>query len=118
MFRVTREMEFGDLKITVKELTVAEIRAWLNEPSPVEQKEFDLFTDLLIFDGIGVEEIYRFTDLKRELIDDLPPSAMAKIAAVIKEINGVFFNQYLPSLNKLRERLAESNKALADSNAV
>ena len=118
MFRVTREMEFGDLKVVVKELTVAEIRAWLNEPAPVEPRAFDLFTDLLVFDGIGVEEIVRFTDLQRGIIEDLPPSAMAKIAAVIKEINGVFFNQYLPSLNKLRERLVEDSKTLADSNAA
>ncbi len=109
MYRVTRELEFGELKVTVKELTVAEVRVWLNEPASSEQKEFDLFTDLLTFDGIGVEEIYRFTDLKKELIEELPPSVLAKISAVIKEINTVFFNQYLPALNQLRERLESNN---------
>ena len=119
MYRVTRELDFGDLKVTVKELTVAEVRAWLNEPS-VEQKEFDLFTDLLAFDGIGVEEVYRFTDLKKATIEELPPSAIAKIAAVIKELNSVFFNQYLPALNRLRERIENQSpsRPLADSNAA
>lgn len=118
MYRVTRELEFGELKVEVKELTVAEVRVWLNEPAPTEQKEFDLFTDLLTFDGIGVEEIYRFTNLKKEVIETLPPSVLAKIAAVIKDLNGVFFNQYLPALNKLRERLEDSKKTLVDSNAA
>lgn len=117
MYRVTRELEFGELKVTVKELTVAEVRAWLDEPAN-EQKEFDLFTDLLTFDGIGIEEIYRFTDLKKELIEQLPPSAIAKISAIIKELNSVFFTQYLPALNQLRERLESNTKALADSNAA
>jgi hypothetical protein len=118
MYRVTRELEFGELKVIVKELTVAEVRTWLNEPGNEEKKEFDLFTDLLTFDGIGIEELYRFTDLKKELIEELPPSAIAKISAVIKEINSVFFNQYLPALNQLRERLESNVKALADSNAA
>ena len=70
MYRVTRELDFGDLKVTVKELTVAEVRAWLNEPAQ-ERQEFDLFTDLLAFDGIGVEELYRFTLLTREIAGPL-----------------------------------------------
>lgn len=108
MYCVTRELEFGELKVTVKELTVAEVRAWLNEPTNTKDRDFDLFTDLLTFDGIGIEEIYRFTDLKKELIETLPPSVLAKISAIIKELNSVFFNQYLPALNKLRERLEDS----------
>jgi hypothetical protein len=117
MYRVTRELEFGELKVIVKELTVAEVREWLNEPGN-EQKEFDLFTDLLTFDGIGIEEVYRFTDLKKELIEQLPLSAIAKISAIIKELNAGFFTQYLPALNQLRERLESNTKALADSNAA
>jgi hypothetical protein len=118
MYRVTRELQFDELTVIVKELTVAEVRVWLNEPSQTEQKEFDLFTDLLTFDGIGIEELYRFTNLKKEQVEELPPSAIAKISAVIKEINTVFFNQYLPALNQLRERLESNVKALADSNAA
>jgi len=52
-----------------------------------------------------MDELHRFTDLKKDMIEQLPPSAISKIAAVIKELNTVFFNQYVPALNKLRERL-------------
>lgn len=103
---VTREVEVCDITVIVKELTVAEIRAWLSEPAPSnEDREIDLLTDLMNFEGIGMDEIHRFTDLKKDIVEQLPPSAISKIAAVIKELNTVFFNQYVPALNKLRERL-------------
>ena len=106
MFVVTREVDVCGTIVTVKELTVAEIRAWLSEPTPTnEDREIDLLTDLMNFDGIGMDELHRFTDLKKDMIEQLPPSAISKIAAVIKELNTVFFNQYVPALNKLRERL-------------
>lgn len=103
---VTREVDVCEMTVTVKELTVAEIRAWLSEPTPTnDDREIDLLTDLMNFDGIGMDELHRFTDLKKDMIEQLPPSAISKIAAVIKELNTVFFNQYVPALNKLRERL-------------
>ena len=107
---VTREVVLDDeLTVTVKELTVAEIRAWLSEVKPdSEEPQFDLITDLLSFDGIGMDELYKFTDLTKGQIEALPLSAMQKISSVIKEVNSVFFNQYVPALNKLRERLAST----------
>ncbi len=107
---VTREVKLDDeCTVTVKELTVAEIRAWLSEVKPEsEEPQFDLITDLLSFDGIGMDELYKFTDLTKEQIEALPLSAMQKVASIIKEVNGVFFNQYVPALNKLQERLASA----------
>ena len=107
---VTREVKLDDeCTVTVNELTVAEIRAWLSEVKPEsEEPKFDLITDLLSFDGIGMDELYKFTDLTKEQIEALPLSAMQKVSSVIKEVNGVFFNQYGPALNKLQERLAST----------
>ena len=114
---VTREVEVCEITVIVKELTVAEIRAWLSEPTPAnDDREIDLLTDLMNFDGIGMDEIHRFTDLKKDIVEQLPPSAISKIAAVIKELNTVFFNQYVPALNKLRERLDSVTSEV--SNAV
>lgn len=116
MFVVTREVDVCGTTVTVKELTVAEIRAWLSEPSvPTEEREIDLLTDLMNFDGIGMDEIHRFTDLKKDVVETLPPSAIAKIAAVIKELNTVFFNQYVPELNKLRERLDSAASGVSNA---
>jgi len=107
---ITRSVNLGGgLDVEVRELTVAEIRGWMAEPTKPEEREFDLLTDLMSFDGIGMDEIHRFTNLKREVIETLPPSQLAKVAAVIKELNAVFFDQYLPNLNKLRDRLVENN---------
>ena len=107
---VTREVKLDDeCTVTVKELTVAEIRAWLSEVKPEsEEPKFDLITDLLSFDGIGMDELYKFTDLTKEQIEALPFSAMQKVASVIKEVNGIFFFFFVPALNKLQERLASA----------
>ena len=117
MFAVTRDLQFGNLKVTVKELTVAEVRAWLNEPTPTEETEFDILTGLMSFDGIGMVEIHRFTTLKKEEVEQLPPSALKQIAAVIKELISVFFNEYLVKLNEVRQRL-ELSSTPVPSNAA
>ena len=80
MYQVTREVEFGDLKVTVRELTVAEVRRWMNETKPdQDEKEFDMFLDLLSFDGIGINEIYLFTDLKKEMMRQQAEDARARM---------------------------------------
>lgn len=117
MFATTRLLEFGDLKVTVKELTVAEIRSWLMEPPSVEEPEFDLLTGLMAFDGIGMAEIYRFTDLSKAHAEQLPPSALKAIAATVKDLNSVFFNEYLVKLNEVRNRLEQDSLLKPSSGA-
>jgi hypothetical protein len=109
MLSVTRELEFGELKITVRELTVAEVRKWLSDPSILEQPEFDVLTGLMAFDDIGVNDLYRFTDLKKEDTENLTPSALKKIAAVVKELNSVFFNEYLPRLKEVQKQIEQNS---------
>ncbi len=115
MKTVSRELTFGDLTVTVRELTVAEIRVMLSE-KPDEDKEFDVFIDILGFDGVGVEDLYRFTDLKKESIETLSPSCLAKIAAVVKEVNSVFFNQFLPTVKRISDQI-DSQKLLSETSS-
>lgn len=118
MLSITRELEFGNLKIIVRELTVAEVRKWLSDPSTLEQSdsEFDVLTGLMSFDEINVNDIYRFTDLKKEDVEVLTPSALKKIAAVVKELNSVFFNEYLVRLNEVRTLIDQQKQQSAISN--
>ena len=103
---VTREVVLGDLTVTVKELTISEIRAWLKTDTPDDNgNQFDLVTDLLSFDGIGMIELCQFSTLTRDQAESLPLSAIQKVAAVIKEINSVFFFFFFPAINRLLERL-------------
>ncbi len=118
MFAINRELQFGELTVIVKELTVAEVRMWLNEPAKSEAPEFDTLTGLMSFDGIGMEEIHRFTDLKKEMVENLPPSCLKQIATVIKEINSVFFNDYLTRLNEVRKGLESQSVTPALSKEV
>ena len=108
MQTITRSVVLGDRTVTVKELTVAEVRTWLAEPASVTDRPFDLIFDLLNFDGLSVEDLLRFTDLTREELDTFHPSSFAKVAAVVKEVNSVFFHQYLPALTRLRESLPKT----------
>lgn len=108
MLSITRELEFGELKVTVRELTVAEVRKWLSDPSILDQPEFDVLTGLMAFDEIGVNDIYRFTDLKKDDVEGLTPSALKKIAAVVKELNSVFFNEYLSRLKEVQKQIEQN----------
>jgi|JI10StandDraft_1071094.scaffolds.fasta_scaffold316692_2 hypothetical protein len=115
MLSITRELEFGDKKITVRELTVAEVRAWLSEPQDIENREFDALTGLMSFDEIGVNDIYRFTDMKPADVEELTPSALKKIAAVVKELNSVFFCEYLQRLKEVQKRIEQNSPQKASN---
>jgi len=52
------------------------------------------------------------------MVENLPPSCLKQIAAVIKEINTVFFNDYLTRLNEVRKGLESQSVTPALSNAA
>lgn len=108
--RMTRELTFGDVTVTVKELTVAEVRAWLSRPEKSDdEKKFDSFVDLPYLDGVSVSDLMQFSDLTSETIELLPMSALQKIALIVKELNSVFFSQYVPKVNNLLELLKQES---------
>lgn len=115
MYRVTRELEFGELKVEVKELTVAEIRTWLAESNikSEEPRGFDPILDILLWNDqsqdVGLNELLRFTSLRMVDIESLLPSDIEKISAVIKEVNRGFFQRFLPNMKKM-QALVESQK--------
>lgn len=100
--RVTRVIELDDLKVTVKELTVAEVRAWLVDLTAPKGSSVDVVSALL-FEESDLTDILRMTDLPAEQLDALPPSELEKILAVCQQLNSHFFS--------LRRRLYEQGKA-------
>lgn len=105
MVRDTKEVVIGDCHVTVRELTVGEVRAWLNH---IKQLESDLIGDAL-FEDISLGELCQMTDANLAELDTFTPSELREVAAVAKELNPDFFG--------MRARLtAAALRAPASSN--
>lgn len=85
--RVIREIDLGDKTVQVKELTVGEIRAWLKDSGMVSG---DL-VDAALFEEFSLPDLLHMTDLTAAAIDELLPSDLQKVFAVVKEVNPDFF---------------------------
>ena len=83
-------LERHNLTVTVKELTVADVRAWLRSLSDLNG--FDA-VDAVLFqdDGASVDDVLRMTDIDRAELDQLPPADVVKIIDKCKKVNPHFF---------------------------
>lgn len=106
--RVVRELDLDGRKVVVKELTVAEIRAWLKEIEAGLQGG-DVVGGAL-FEDITFGDLMRFTSLSGAEIDALCPSQLRQVIDVAKEINSDFF--------LLRGRMVVIGQVLASGNAA
>lgn len=86
--RITREVKLGDRTVTVKELTVAEVRAWLKDAEAAPEQ--DPVAALLI-EGMSFADIARMCDLGVEQMSEREPSAVQTLAQACREMNAVFF---------------------------
>ena len=83
-------LERHDMKVTVKELTVADIRAWLKsiqELTKVDVVDAALFQE----EGASIDDVLRMTDLDAAEIDQLTPAEVAKIIEKCRKVNPHFF---------------------------
>lgn len=87
--RLTQTQDIAGRAVTVKELTVGEIRQWLKAleggAGSVDVIGGALFEDLTFAD------LQRFTDLAVAEFDAWAPSELRQLIALIKEINPDFF---------------------------
>lgn len=90
----------GSRAVKVRELTVAEVRAWLQRAEEHADEAlaepFDLVGELLL-DGLTLAEVALMTDLEVEAMELLTPSALQELVDKCREVNPHFFG--------LRERL-------------
>ena len=75
------------LAVTVRELTVAEIRAWIAES---QEASPDLVNNLLLRD-VALEDLTHLSSLTAEQIDQLAPSQLQEVLDVAREVNTHFF---------------------------
>ena len=90
---VTRTVVIGEggdapLAVTVRELTVAEIRAWLAD---VQQAQGADLVDVLLLKDVALQDITRMSSLSMDQINTLTPSQLRAVLDAAREINADFF---------------------------
>lgn len=85
--RVVREIEVGERKIAVRELTIGEIRNWLKESGAVSGD----VVDATLFDDFSLPDLTMMTSLVPESINAMTPSEIREVRRVAEEVNADFF---------------------------
>lgn len=91
--RRTETLKLGDNSVTLRELTVGEVRGML-----LSRPEQDT-VDYLLFDDITLGELVQMTDLSKETIDNLTQSELDTVRVKAKELNPHFFAM----MNRIKE---------------
>lgn len=91
---MTRKIIVAGLEIEIKELSVAEVRQWINDAA--NQQSGDA-VDYLLFDDVALYDLYCFTNLNQEIADGMTPAELRKVIDSVRELNPHFFT--------LRERI-------------
>jgi hypothetical protein len=103
--RVVKEIAIGGKTVEVRELTVADIRAWLKDMETAAPGADML--DVALFEDFGLDDLTRLTSLTRADMDIMTPTELRQVHAACKEVNGDFFG--------MRARLMEIGRAALTS---
>jgi hypothetical protein len=88
---LTKQVEIGDGKtVTVRELTVGEIRTWLAEAEAKSAEGIDLIGALLMGE-VALDDLARMTDITVAEMDGLSQSALNTILEAARTLNPNFF---------------------------
>src|SRR5512143_2567255 len=101
--RISRDVQIGDQRIVVAEMTLGELRAWLSD---LVQVPPDLIGDEL-FEGMTLAEVMRLSTLTPEAAERLTPSEIQQVVDACQEVNRHFF--------RLRANLLARARQLAPS---
>lgn len=114
--RREKAIQVGERTVSVRELTLKEIRAWLADASDESSADALDFVGMTVVDGVTLEDLARMTDLTVADMDALTPSEVQRLADVCREVNPGFFRVAAP-LHKIA-RAALENYASRNSNAA
>ena len=83
------ELTVGSRIVTVNELTVTQVREWLNQVTP-KDAELDVVAEML-FDDCNFATIVRMTNLSVEDLEEMVPSEIREVVRKCQEVNAHFF---------------------------
>ncbi len=88
--RRTETVDLDGRTVTVKELTVAEVRLWFKALEKAGEGGIDVVDECLIED-MSLGDVRRMTDLQPADMDELTPSEVEQLMAVCMGLNPHFF---------------------------
>lgn len=100
-----KKVPLADREVTVRELTTAEIRAWLRDVDASPDADVDLVGNML-FDDATFDDLMRMSDATAELLEQAPPSQIRALRDACKEVNADFF--------AMRLRIAEVGRRVLE----
>ena len=101
--RQTQVVEMDGRTVTVRELTVAEVRQWFKALEQTKEGAIDLVAECLI-EEISLADVCRMTDLQPSDMDEMTPSEIEQVVAVCIGVNPHFF--------RMRGNLLQVGRAL------
>lgn len=84
---LSKKIEVGGIEVTVRELTVAQVRDWLAGMD----KEPRGLLDVGLCSDLAIPDLPVFASVDRATLDDLAPSDIDLIIAAVKDVNPHFF---------------------------
>lgn len=105
----------GVRTIRIRELTVAEVRKWLQETAAQTWRDPIHATAL---DEVGLDELARMTDVSAEDLEAYAPSQLAELVRVARRLNPHFFrlrDALMQASRRTGNEAADPPSAIADS---
>lgn len=112
--KVVKTVDACGRKVTVSELTVGEIRAWLADAS-AGASDGDVVS-VVLFEGVTLADLLRMTDITADEIAAAAPSELASLRESVKAVNRDFFS-LRSRLERLGEMALAAEKGLPPQNA-
>lgn len=92
----------GGLSVTVRELTVREVRDWLvADPAPDPLRAY-------VFEDFSLDDLARMSDVAPEALESYAPSELAPLVQAAQSLNPHFFRPRAALAQVTRALLAES----------
>jgi hypothetical protein len=105
--RRTKQLKLGARVVSVRELSVGEIRQWLADVSDEGNETLADFVNMTIIEGLMLDDLRRMTDLTLADMDALTPGELDQVAEACKEVNPGFFRVAAP-LHRIARQALES----------
>jgi len=87
-------VDLGERRVRVRELSVADVRAWLQRIDSAldetAEQDVDLVGELLL-ESMSLRELAMMTDLALQDMDALTPAELEQVVTVCRELNPHFF---------------------------